>query len=295
MMRVLVFTCMSTAACVGSSLPPPTPRVDPMIERDHLVAFARSGLAVAVLRETGDTLELLRLEPDTGRATRIGPLDADTARDLRDGVTPRQDWVGGVFGSEAGSLLIDAGFAPASALDTEDLAIPAGRVHFDGEDVRVIPPEGDAVVLRSLDGQRRPDTHRWYVDIDERRVALELRYERTPVRSSSLWVFELLRMEAEVLSQRAFELFADEQIREASKVWRQALKLYPNHAPSRYNLACAEARMGDRREAYRHLAAAIALDPVRFKGIAKVDRDLQDVRDLPEFHELIFRELDDRR
>ncbi|MEM6533312.1 MAG: hypothetical protein AAF654_11845 [Myxococcota bacterium] len=291
MMRVLVFACMLTAGCVGSSLPPPAPRLDPPTERDHLIAFARSGVSVAVIRESRNGVELLRLDPDDGRAIRVGALDPVTVQQLLERIAARRSLIDSVFGSPVGSTLIDLGFAPAIALDSEELAIPAGRVVFDGDAVHVYSSDGDGVQLRALEGQRSPDAYQWYVDIDERRVALELRYDSTPVRSTSLWVFELLRMEAEVLSQQAYELFEDDRVRDASKMWRQALQLYPNHALSRYNLACAEARMGDTREAYRHLALAIGLDPVRFQSIAKVDRDLSDVRDLPEFRELIFREL----
>ncbi len=56
----------------------------------------------------------------------------------------------------------------------------------------------------------------------------------------------------------------------------------PGNANVLYNLACAECRAGERREALRHLGRAVELEP-RFAELASADSDLDMIRDDPLF------------
>ena len=49
-----------------------------------------------------------------------------------------------------------------------------------------------------------------------------------------------------------------------------------------YNLACAEARLGENEAAIDHLAQAVALED-RFAELARDDEDLAAIRDDPRF------------
>ena len=67
------------------------------------------------------------------------------------------------------------------------------------------------------------------------------------------------------------------------RVLEQALAEYPDdQAPLLYNLACAEALLGERDEALGHLADCAARDP-RYAEYARDDDDLASIRDDPRF------------
>ncbi len=69
----------------------------------------------------------------------------------------------------------------------------------------------------------------------------------------------------------------------AKRMLEQALTEYPDDpAPILFNLACAEAQLGEKDEALAHLAAAIAHEP-RFAGYARDDEDLASLRHDPRF------------
>lgn len=68
----------------------------------------------------------------------------------------------------------------------------------------------------------------------------------------------------------------------AKGVLEQALDDYEDTAGTLYNLACAEARLGERDAALAHLSDAIAQD-ARFVAYARDDEDLASIRDDPRF------------
>jgi hypothetical protein len=61
-----------------------------------------------------------------------------------------------------------------------------------------------------------------------------------------------------------------------------ALERRPDSAVYRYNLACAEARLGEREAAIGHLLAAVEAES-RFREAAQTDEDLASLRDDPRF------------
>ena len=77
-------------------------------------------------------------------------------------------------------------------------------------------------------------------------------------------------------------LFERGQYAEAKRILQDALDDYDDDAGVLYNLACAEARLGERDAALEHLAAAVARQ-ARFAGYARTDEDLASLRADPRF------------
>lgn len=73
--------------------------------------------------------------------------------------------------------------------------------------------------------------------------------------------------------------------RQAVKIATEGLAEWPDHPVIHFQLACYEARDGQREEALRHLAIACAGDP-RAKEWARTDSDFDAIRDEPAFAEL---------
>jgi hypothetical protein len=68
----------------------------------------------------------------------------------------------------------------------------------------------------------------------------------------------------------------------AKQVMLDAIERRPEEAGFLYNLACAEARLGERDAAIEHLAAAASKEE-RFADAAQTDEDLASIRDDPRF------------
>ncbi len=73
---------------------------------------------------------------------------------------------------------------------------------------------------------------------------------------------------------------------EAEMYYERALELEPSHPAPYYNLACFYSISGNLDEALTHLRYAIRLDPV-YRDDARVDTDLDPLRDLSEFQALV--------
>jgi tetratricopeptide (TPR) repeat protein len=75
-----------------------------------------------------------------------------------------------------------------------------------------------------------------------------------------------------------FPLFAAGEFAEAKRRLEDALERYPDGAGLIYNLACAEARLGEQDAALEHLARAVELSD-QFAEYARGDDDLASLRD----------------
>jgi len=80
----------------------------------------------------------------------------------------------------------------------------------------------------------------------------------------------------------AFPLLAACRHEEAKQVLLEALEQRPGSAQVLYNLACAEAPLGESEAALGHLNAAVDADEV-FRGPAQTDPDLESLRSLEGF------------
>lgn len=79
-----------------------------------------------------------------------------------------------------------------------------------------------------------------------------------------------------------FPLFDQGRFAEAKERLVAAVAEFPGEAAPLFNLACAEAQLGERDAALEHLAQAVELEP-RFAGLAQDDTDLASIRDDPRF------------
>jgi tetratricopeptide (TPR) repeat protein len=72
---------------------------------------------------------------------------------------------------------------------------------------------------------------------------------------------------------------------EVLALYREGLELHPGNASLLYNLACAEALMGDEDAALEHLAEAVENE--RFLEFARTDSDFDSLRNDPRFTGLV--------
>ena len=83
-------------------------------------------------------------------------------------------------------------------------------------------------------------------------------------------------------SSVAFPYFRSGEYEKAKEVLTEAHRLQPIHGGVAYNLACAEARLGETEAAIEHLRAALELRP-ELAELAKTDEDFESIRDDPRF------------
>lgn len=88
------------------------------------------------------------------------------------------------------------------------------------------------------------------------------------------------------VNAQVFELFAHDQIQEAKEMVTAALDRFENRAALLYNLACAEARLGEIEPALGHLEEALAVRS-SLSDLARDDSDLDALRGEPRFDQLV--------
>jgi tetratricopeptide (TPR) repeat protein len=93
---------------------------------------------------------------------------------------------------------------------------------------------------------------------------------------------EAFRVEPWEHNLEIFPLFDRGEFAEAKRRIEILLAEDPQSPGLLYNLACAEAQLGDHDDALEHIAQAVALNP-RFAGPAREDDDLAPIRDDPRF------------
>jgi tetratricopeptide (TPR) repeat protein len=77
-------------------------------------------------------------------------------------------------------------------------------------------------------------------------------------------------------------LFGQGQYADAKEQLVTAVERFPESGTLLYNLACAEARLGETDGALEHLGRSVALE-ARFAEFAQTDEDLEAIRDDPRF------------
>ena len=84
----------------------------------------------------------------------------------------------------------------------------------------------------------------------------------------------------------AFPLFERGEYAEVKRVLSDELDRYDDREVILYNLACAEARLGETEAAIEHLRESLAARP-DFADLAREDEDLESLRDDPRFGEIV--------
>jgi tetratricopeptide (TPR) repeat protein len=93
---------------------------------------------------------------------------------------------------------------------------------------------------------------------------------------------EAFRVRPWEVSSEVFPLLDRGEYAQAKRLLEEALLESPDEAVHLYNLACAEALLGDNDAALEHLACAAELED-RFAEYAQDDGDLATLRDDPRF------------
>jgi hypothetical protein len=172
-------------------------------------------------------------------------------------------------GREAGASVIPEHDELGSGHE-EVYVVLAGHATFTIEGEEVDGPPGTVVHLPD------PAVHRSAVARDPGTTVLAIGALRGEAFRPMGW-----EVNGEVL-----QLFEQERYADAKQVLTGALDEYGEQDLLFYNLACAEARLGETDAAMEHLATAVRLRP-RFVEDARDDPDLVPLRDLPRFGELL--------
>ncbi len=141
-----------------------------------------------------------------------------------------------------------------------------GYAAFTVDGAAIDAPRGTLVFVRD------PDLKRKAVARQARTTVLAIGAKAGEVFAPSLW-------EA---SGAAFPFFGTGEYEKAKEILAEAYNEKPVVAGVAYNLACAEARLGETDAAIEHLLEAIANDP-DFAGYAQDDDDFASIRDDPRF------------
>ena len=144
--------------------------------------------------------------------------------------------------------------------------VVSGRAEFRIGDETVDGPAGTIVFVRD------PAARRGAVAREAGTIVLAVGAKPGTAFSPSVW-----EENADIIP-----LFAEGRYEEAAERLRDANARHPDAGGILYNLACAEARLGNGDAALEHLARAVEIEP-RFAEIARDDADLASIRDDPRF------------
>lgn len=122
---------------------------------------------------------------------------------------------------------------------------------------------------------RDPQVTRAAVATEEDTVVLAVGGPRGQAYRVAPWEF----------SSRGVRFLQKEDWQGARAVLQEGLAAYPEDDALHYNMACLEARAGDREKALLHLSHAVGLDP-EVAEWAQDDSDLDSIRDDPRFPHL---------
>ena len=169
------------------------------------------------------------------------------------------------IGDEAGAEIINE--HDETSLGHEELYVTvAGHATFTVAGETIEAPVGTLVFVRD------PAVRRGAVAREPGTIVLSVGGKPGEAFRVSPWEY----------SSRAMRFFDDGDFAGARDFLSQALEEHPDQPGILYNLACAEARLGERERALEHLGRSAELDG-RFAEYAQDDEDLASVRDDPRF------------
>ena len=175
------------------------------------------------------------------------------------------------YTANAGDLVVEEhDETGAGAGHHEELyVVVSGRATFtvDGEEIDA--PIGTCVFLDD------PKERRAACAVEDGTTVLAIGGERGAAFKVSPWEFAFAGAPA----------WEAKRYDEAKELLREGLELHPGNASLLYNLACAEALLGEKDAALEHLAGAVK-NP-RFQEFATTDSDFDSLRDDPRFTALV--------
>jgi tetratricopeptide (TPR) repeat protein len=170
---------------------------------------------------------------------------------------------------QAGGVVIPAHDERPSGHE-ELYLVTAGHATFRIGDEELDAPAGTIVFVR------QPETTRGAV----------AREPETTVVSVGGQAGEVFRPRAWETNRDVFALLDGGDHAEAKRVLTEALERYDDRGPLFYNLACAEAQLGEIDAALEHLRAALEVRP-SFAADAREDHDFEPLRADPRFGRLV--------
>jgi quercetin dioxygenase-like cupin family protein len=145
-----------------------------------------------------------------------------------------------------------------------------GRATFTLGDDEVDAPAGTIVFLQ-------PDTKRGAIAAEDGTAVLAVGAKPGVVFEPSLW--------EDVFAANAY---ADKgELDRARQLMADLVEQNPDAWQGFFNVACLEARLGDRDRALEHFQRAIELEPEKAREFAKTDSDFDSIRDDPRFVALL--------
>ena len=114
-------------------------------------------------------------------------------------------------------------------------------------------------------------------------------HKRGRLQDAKRFYQEALRLDpsyVDALNNLGVVYIRDKDYTAARKSFERAIQLQPGYVDSYYNLACLYAIEGDERQSLDHLKKAASLDRAA-KDWAQKDTDLENLRGLPEFEEIV--------
>ena len=148
--------------------------------------------------------------------------------------------------------------------------VTSGRATFVVGDEEIDAPAGTIVYVRD------PEVRRGAVAREDGTTVLAVGGEPGEVYRPRSW-----EANADVLP-----LFDEGRIAEARGLLVEARERYGDEPELLYNLACADARLGDSDSAFSHLRTALGASP-RLAELARTDSDLESISDDPRFADLV--------
>jgi tetratricopeptide (TPR) repeat protein len=203
------------------------------------------------------------------RTARIGDLErADGWAPIRAALDVRAFGVNAWTAHAAGATLIPAHDEAPSGHE-ELFVVTAGHARFTVGDDEIDAPTGTVVFVRDPDVSRAA-------------VAAE---PETTVLTVGATAGRAFRPRSWEVNRDVIALLDAGRHAEAREQLLDALERYEDRETVLYNLACAEAQLGQADAAFRHLGEACRLRPA-FAEHAGDDPDLEPLRDDPRFAEL---------
>jgi tetratricopeptide (TPR) repeat protein len=112
--------------------------------------------------------------------------------------------------------------------------------------------------------------------------AARVKSGRTTILTAGGKPGEAFRVQPWEVNSEIFPLFERGEYAEAKRRLEAAVAEFPDAGGPLYNLACAEARLGETEAALEHLIRAVELNP-EFRQPAGEDEDLESIRGDPRF------------
>ncbi|MBW2609590.1 MAG: tetratricopeptide repeat protein [Deltaproteobacteria bacterium] len=131
--------------------------------------------------------------------------------------------------------------------------------------------------------------HETAIDVETLYDRARLLHKNSQIQEAKKVYQQALRLDpghVDVLNNLGVLYIYDKEYQAAQRSFEKAIRLKPGHVDPYYNLACLHAIRGETRQGIEYLKKAVSLDH-SVRDWAQRDTDLENLRVLPEFKEII--------